>query len=145
MELTDDAILETADQLVKELALTGGDDRDVIVLAIQRLIWPPSPLSFLHEDEHVVRVIVQRGDGRWDGELRCPHGCSRRWSVNAGPGEEAVYNALAAAHEEYRTGRVTAVPPPGSGRRVSLDTLLSRVEYVEVQDERLTAAWTEPS
>jgi len=134
-EITDDDILATADQLITELALTQ-DDRDVIILRLQRLVWPPSPHYFLHDRPHVTVEIGYRAIG-WFGELRCP-GCGRRWSVNQGPSEEAVYGALAQAHTEYQTGKTTAVPAPGTGRRVSLDALLNRSEYVEVHDERLT-------
>lgn len=137
-EVTDDAILATADQLITELALTE-DDRDVIVLRLQRLVWPPSPWYFLHDRPHVTIEIGRHDGGGWFGELLCPQGCSRRWLVSRGPSEEAVYGALTAAHEEYRTGRTTAVPAPGSGRRVSLDSLLGRSEYVEVTDERMVA------
>lgn len=141
-ELTDDAILELADTMVRELALTE-DDRDVITLRIQRLIWPPSPWYFLHDRPHVVLEIGQHDGGGWHGELLCPHGCTRRWRVNRGPSEEAVYKALTAAHEEYRTGRTAAVSPPtpGEHRLRSLDDLIggNRAEYVEVHDERLTS------
>jgi hypothetical protein len=136
-DLTDDDILELADQLAKELALTG-DDRDVIVLRIQRLIWPPSPHYFLHELPHTARRIGQRDSGRWFGELRCPNGCARVWIVNTGPSEEAVHGALTAAHEEYRTG-VAAPAAQREPGRLRLDDLFGRNEYVEVHDERLTS------
>jgi hypothetical protein len=97
-------------------------------------------LSPLHEGEHVVLTVIPKEPGGWQGRLSCPHGCGRRWQVNQGPSEAAVHGALTAAHEEYRSGRTTAVPAPGSGRRVSLDSLLGRAEYVEVHDERLTGA-----
>lgn len=138
-DLTDDDILELADQLAKELALTG-DDRDVITLRVQRLIWPPSPWPFLHEGEHIELVIIPRMaevGGGWIGELRCPHGCARKWTVNQGPSEEAAHGALTAAHQEYRTG-VAAPAAQRQPARLRLDDLLGRAEYVEVQDQRLT-------
>jgi hypothetical protein len=135
-EITDDDILATADQLITELALTE-DDRDVIVLRLQRLVWPPSPHYFLHGQPHVMVEIGQHDGGGWFGELLCPSGCSRRWLVSRGPSEEAVHGALTQAHTEYQTGKTTAVPAPGTGHRVTLDALLNRSEYVEVTDERM--------
>lgn len=137
-EITDDDILETADSLVLQLDLDQ-DGRDAIVLAVQRLIWPPSPWYFLHDRPHVVLEVGGHDGGGWHGELLCPSGCARRWRVGRGPSEEAVYKALTAAHEEYRSGRPTAVPAPGPGARVILDHMLGKAEYVEVYDERLTS------
>lgn len=142
-EITDDDILATAEALVKDLALTG-DDRDVITLAVQRLVWPPSPHDFLHRGTHISLVISRRADGSgWHGQLRCPHGCARKWTVYAASGEDAIFQALAAAHTEYRTGRSTSEPAPRrEGRRMSLDEAVRgrRTEYVEVHDDRLTGA-----
>ena len=137
-EITDDAILETAERLAKELALTE-DDREVITLAIQRLVWPPSPHPWMHEGEHIGLSLMRRAQGGgWAGVLACPHGCGRKWTVHQGPSEEAVHGALTQAHEEYRSGRPTAVSPPTRGEhRLSLDDLFGRNEYVEVHDERM--------
>jgi hypothetical protein len=140
--------LDPEEPLRTELALTE-DDRDVMLLAIQRLIWPPSPHYFLHDRPHVEIEIGQRTQGGgWQGELRCKSGCGRAWRVNQASTEEAVHGALAQAHEEYRSGRTTAVNavgPSGDSRRVSLAQVLGRAEYVEVQDRRVTAEWTVPN
>lgn len=142
MLITDDDILAAADQLAQDQDLDD-DQRNAVVLAMQRLVWPPSPWPFLHDLPHAEVVIGQRTDGGWHGELLCPHGCVRVWTVQKAHSEEAVYGALTAAHQEYRTGRVTASvtdaphPTRSSGFRVSLDSLLNRAEYVEVTDRRL--------
>lgn len=144
MPITDDDILVAADRVVKDLALTDGDDRNVVVLAMQRLVWPPSPWPFLHESPHIMARIEHRDDGIWTGEIRCPQGCARAWEVQTAHSQDAVYGALEAAHQEYRTGRITASttdaphPTRSGGYRVSLDSLLGRSEYVEVTDRHLT-------
>lgn len=138
-DLTDDDILETVASLAAELALTE-DDRDVILLALQRLVWPPSPWYFLHDRPHMELEIGQREKGGWTGELRCPQGCGRSWRVETASSETAVYDALTAAHGEYRTGRSASVAVPVPGK-VNMRDLLDgargqRAEYVEVQDRR---------
>lgn len=136
-EITDDEVMATADQLVKELDLTE-DDRNVIMLGIQRLIWAPSVQFWMHEGEHITLAIVRREDGKgWDGELRCQHGCARRWLVHSGPAEEAVYQALSLAHEEYRTGRMRSVSPRTTNR-LRFAEFAQRAIEVEVTDERWT-------
>lgn len=141
VDITDDSILELAADLAAELDLDE-DDRNLVVLRVQRMVWPPSAWDFLHRGEHVSLTIRQREDGRgWAGELRCPQGCGRAWSVQTGPDNILVFDALAAAHEEYRTGRAasTAAPKQADGpRRLRLDDLFQKVEYVEVFDRRLT-------
>lgn len=139
-EITDDDVLETAEALRRELALAE-DDRDAIVLGIQRLLWPPSPHYFLHDRPHVTVEIGQREQGGWQGRLRCPSGCGRSWTVHQAQTEEAVDQALAAAHTEYRSGRTVSVSsrPSRGEHRLALDDVLGRrTEYVEVYDQRLT-------
>jgi hypothetical protein len=141
-EITDDGIQAMADRLTRDADLDSAQ-RDAVVLAVQRLVWPPSPWPFLHEGEHVVLEIGRHDGGGWYGELLCPHGCGRCWRVSIAANRESVHAALAAAHEEYRTGKTTAVAasiPDGRNLRLlSLDDVLGRAEHVEVQDERLTA------
>jgi hypothetical protein len=137
MLITDADILAAAGRLARDLGLDD-DDRGTVVLAMQRLVWPPSPWPFLHERPHVTARIEHRDDGTWTGEIRCPQGCARAWEVQTAHSSDAVYGALEAAHEEYRTGRATSVAKPPPSRPVSLERLLGRSEYVEVTDRHLT-------
>lgn len=136
---TDDDILETAAKLARELGLDE-DDRNWMVLSIQRLLWPPSPHHFLHDRPHSTLETRALEKGGWSGQLRCPHGCGRSWTVHIASTEEVVLQALMTAHTEYRTGRVLSVEPMSPDpRKVSLGYLLGqRHEYVEVHDDRLT-------
>jgi len=133
--ITDDDIMETAVQLAKSLDLDE-DGRNEIAFRIQRLVWPPSPHYFLHDRPH---VEVEMGPTA--GELRCP-GCGRKWRVNQGPNEDAVYQALTAAHEEYRSGQLRSVPVRTFESRVTgqrLPTfagLFGSYADIEVHDER---------
>lgn len=135
--LTDDDILAAAAQLAKQVGLND-DQRNSAVLMVQRLVWPPSPYEQLHETS----PIIVSGGRAASGELRCVHGCARAWRVNHAPDRSAVYDALMAAHAEYRTGRITSEAVPEEkpqGRRVSLAEVFGRSVAVEVTDERITS------
>lgn len=134
-ELTDTDIELVVSQLARELELDE-DDRNVITLRIQRLVWPPSPHPWMHSSEPKISE-----DGR-AGTLSCVGACQRAWHVHQAPNRDATYEALMAAHDEYRTGTVTSQAPPlrlASGtRRIDLDAVLGRSVAVEVTDERVT-------
>lgn len=140
--ITDDDILDTAEQLAKSLDLDD-DDRNEIVLRIQRLIWPPSPHPWMHESPGFSgqRPEIEISEDGHSGTLSC-HGCGRRWRVNQAPGRSAVWDALDQAHDEYRSGRIrseAAVPADAPlGRRLNLATLTGRAVSIEVTDERWT-------
>jgi hypothetical protein len=134
-ELTDDDIELTAERLVRELDLDE-DARNVITMEIQRLVWPPSPYLEFHGQD-----LVLSEDGH-SGELTCLHGCARRWRVNQAPSRDVVFQALADAHTEYRTGRYVswAPQPVAAGRKqLSLNELVGRTVAIEVTDERITS------
>lgn len=106
-----------------------GPDREEIVWAVQHLLWPVDTQDFLHRAEITVWLKEDADNhGEWAGSMKCG-GCQRLWTVEKGPTEKDVRQALDSAHAFYRTG----VEP-------SLDffSLLTRnYKTVEVSDRRL--------